>query len=248
MPPAAPKGIFDFPMIQDSILRQQRTFPAICWTLPKHARQVLKPNPLHARHSPVTLKHWLLNHDAADAFAVIPFLSEEILGMEGLGLGRFFHFTSPPKMQYLRSLAMMFRGGFKLPKAQGLRQKGERDCSVSVFAALTGMSEDELLVELPTAYLGKITVDEWCAWLESKGFKVLKRDGCPSDIVPSAHLVANVILDVTEGKNDAHWVFRDEDGDVHDPSQGSQFFAADDPRMRELSLYSMKVLTLSVSL
>ena len=138
---------------------------------------------------------------------------------------------------------MMSSRQFIMPKPQMLHQKHERDCGVSVFAALAGVSEEEVLADLPTAHLGTVTVDGWCVWLESKGLRVLRRDECPDDIVPCAHLVASVMY----RKEDAHWVFRDGDGDVHDPSESSMYMPANDSRMRDLSIFSMKILTLSVS-
>lgn len=137
---------------------------------------------------------------------------------------------------------MIFTERFKLPKPQMLHQKHDRDCGVCVFAALAAISEEELLADLPNACLGTVTVDGWHEWLESKGFTVTRREGCPADIVPCAHLVAHALYT----KEDAHWVFRDEAGDVHDPSPGSMHMEAADPRMRELSMFSMKILTLSV--
>lgn len=142
----------------------------------------------------------------------------------------------------LNGARMYFQGGFTLPKPQRLHQKYERDCGVSVFAALAGVSEEEVLADLPTAYLGIVTVDGWIGWLESKGFTVLKREECPADIVPCAHLVANALYT----KEDAHWVFRDEDGDMHDPSPVAMCWPANDDRMRNLETYSIKILTLSV--
>ena len=44
-----------------------------------------------------------------------------------------------------------------------------------------------------------------------------------------------------------HWVYRDEEGDVLDPNPVNQFMPADDPRMKQLDIYSEKILTLSVS-
>lgn len=138
---------------------------------------------------------------------------------------------------------MIFPNQFKLPKPQRLLQRSDRDCGVCVFATLAGVSEEEVLADFPDADLGTVPVDGWRAWLESKGFAVSQRDGCPTDVVPCAHLVANVLYT----KEDAHWVFRDEDGDVHDPSPVAMHMPADDQRMRSLSFYAMKVLTLSVS-
>ena len=112
-----------------------------------------------------------------------------------------------------------------------------------VFARLAGISEDQLRAELPDAQLGKVSVDEWQKWIEAKGFVVTRRDGCSDDAVPCAHLVSH-------GANtleDFHWVYRDEEGDVLDPNPVNQFVPADDPRMKQLDVYSDKILTLSVS-
>jgi hypothetical protein len=133
---------------------------------------------------------------------------------------------------------------FKLPKPQKLRQGSERDCSVPVFAALAGVSEDQVRRDLPRSHSGQVSVLEWMTWLEKKGLPVLKRDGCPSDIVPCAHLVAS---HPPRDHTDFHWIYRDADGDVHDPSPVFEAMPADDPRMRDLSLYTQQVLTISVS-
>ncbi len=133
---------------------------------------------------------------------------------------------------------------FKLPKTQELQQESERGCSVPVFARLAGVSEDEVRRDLPEAELGQVSVAGWVAWLEKRGFKVLKRDGCPTDILPCAHLVGP---DNPRDARDFHWVYRDGDGDVHDPSSVPRAVPADDARMRNLDLYGRKELTLSVS-
>ena len=41
-------------------------------------------------------------------------------------------------------------------KPQRLRQKHDRDCSVSVLAALAGVSEEEVLADLPDLENGRI--------------------------------------------------------------------------------------------
>lgn len=128
-----------------------------------------------------------------------------------------------------------------LPKPQGLRQRASCDCSVPVFAALAGVSEDEVRHDVPKASLGEVSVDEWVCWLEGKGFKVSKIKGCPGDAVPCAHLVA-----VQSQGGPFHWVYRDGDGDVLDPSPTFRYMPASDPRMRNLSIYGQKVLTLSI--
>ncbi|WP_263355435.1 hypothetical protein [Acidicapsa acidisoli] len=131
---------------------------------------------------------------------------------------------------------------WNLPKRQILIQETERGCSVPVFAQLAGISTNDLKRELPGAILGQVTVNEWIVWLEGKGFAVLKRDGCPVDIVPCVHLVAHS----PQSELDFHWVYRDTEGDVHDPSPVSTCMGADDPRMRDLSFYETKQLTISV--
>jgi len=133
---------------------------------------------------------------------------------------------------------------FKFPKQQRLRQDSERGCSVPVFANLASVSEGEVLRDLPAAALGAVSVSEWIKWLENKRFDVLSRDGCPADIVPCAHLVA---LHDPRDAGDFHWIYRDSDGDVHDPFGDFGTIAADDPIMKNLSLYRRKVLTLSIS-
>ena len=128
-------------------------------------------------------------------------------------------------------------------KPQMFRQTSEpRDCSVVVFAALTGISEDEIRRDLPEAPLGEVSDDGWISWLGKKGFSVLRRQGCPDDIVPCAHLVALNGL-----RDGAHWIYRDGEGDIHDPNSAQQYLQADDPRMKSISFYSEKVLTVSVS-
>ena len=132
----------------------------------------------------------------------------------------------------------------KLPKPQMLRQQAERDCSVPVFAAVAGVSEDNVRRDFPEAAVGGVSVLDWVHWLERQGFVVLNRSGCPDDVVPCVHLVAT---HEPRGPDDFHWIYRDLDGDVHDPSPVFQFMPADDPRMRDLSVYAEKVLTLCVS-
>lgn len=131
-----------------------------------------------------------------------------------------------------------------LPKTQSLLQRHERDCGLVVFSALAGVSREDLCTDLPDAPLGLVSVDRWEAWLQSKGFEVLRRDGCPEDVVPCAHLVGP---DNPGANHDSHWVYRDADGDIHDPSPVFQAMAADDPRIRNLSHYGMKLLTISLA-
>jgi hypothetical protein len=125
---------------------------------------------------------------------------------------------------------------------QSLQQNRERDCGVCVFAKLVGITEEELLRELPDAYLGTVSVKDWEVWLESKGFAVTRRQECPDDVVPCAHLVGHGV----HTREDAHWVYRDEDGDVLDPSPVNFYMPPNDPRMRRLDVYSEKILTLTI--
>jgi hypothetical protein len=111
----------------------------------------------------------------------------------------------------------MYLNHIKLPKPQMLLQSSERDCGVCVFAALAGISEEQVRHDLPEAHLGKLSVNEWIRWLEGKGFTVQRRDRCPDDIVPCAHLVAP---ETPRDYADVHWIFRDKDGDIHDPFTG----------------------------
>jgi hypothetical protein len=133
---------------------------------------------------------------------------------------------------------------FKFPQHQMLRQKRDRDCSVPVFSALTGISEDEICRELPLAPEQGVTVDGWMDWLTAKGLEPLKRQGCPDDIVPCVHLVGPLY---PQARTHFHWVYRDAEGDVHDPHPSVAAMPADDPRMRDLSIYGTKVLTISIS-
>lgn len=129
----------------------------------------------------------------------------------------------------------------KMPKRQSLHQRFDRDCGVVVFAAIAGIPYEEICQDLPEAHLGTVSVTGWQAWLTQRGFEVLKQDGCPDNIVPCAHLVALV-----ENGDDCHWIYRDEEGNVHDPDPAFGAMPADDPRMRELLFYELRITTLSV--
>ena len=128
-----------------------------------------------------------------------------------------------------------------MPKMQRLYQDGERGCSVPVFAALAGVSTKDILSDFPFAAKGEISVIEWETWLENRGLNVLRRGGCQTDILPCVHLVANH----PRGREDYHWVFRDKDGDIHDPSPVTQCLGANDPHMRNLRSYNVKELTIT---
>jgi hypothetical protein len=130
---------------------------------------------------------------------------------------------------------------FKIPKEQGLCQRADRDCGVTVFAVLAGISYEDVLKDLPDADLGKVRVADWIAWLERRGHTVLRQEGCPAGIVPCAHLVASA-----DHRDACHCIYWDRDGDIHDPSPVCRAMPADDERMRQLSIYPHKIPTLSV--
>ena len=136
----------------------------------------------------------------------------------------------------------MFSHNFKLPKPQCHFQRHERDCGVVVFAALAEVPYEDVLSDLPEAHLGTVSVDGWERWLEQRGFKVTRLDGCPADVFPCAHMVSPV-----DDIRYAHWVYRDGEGDIHDPAPSFQAMPADDPFMKELKMYDFKVLTISLS-
>lgn len=115
---------------------------------------------------------------------------------------------------------------FKFPKQQMLRQKTDKDCSVPVFSALTDISEDEICRELPLAPKQGVTVDAWMDWLAAKGLEPLKRQGSPDDIVPCVHLVGPTN---PQALTHFHWVYRDAEGDLHDPHPSVAAMPADDP-------------------
>jgi hypothetical protein len=72
-----------------------------------------------------------------------------------------------------------------------LAQRTERDCGVSVFAALAAIVEEQLCCELPQAQSGDVTVAQWVERLRKKGFTVAERDGCPSDSLKSTDRTEN---------------------------------------------------------
>jgi hypothetical protein len=113
---------------------------------------------------------------------------------------------------------------------------------VPVFAELAGVPEADVMRDLPGAALGQVSVDGWKAWLAGRGWLVEQLDGCPADRVPCAHLVANC----PQTLEDFHWVYRDENGDVHDPGSVSLILPADHPHMRELMAYDTHQLTIIV--
>jgi hypothetical protein len=131
----------------------------------------------------------------------------------------------------------------EFPKPQRLQQKAARDCSVPVFAELLRISEQQLCAELPLASEGKVSVDGWMTYLAEKGCEPEKRDDCRTDKLPCVHLVGPK---TPRSREDFHWIYRDEDGDVHDPDPSFKAMPADDSRMRDLSVYGRTVLTISL--
>lgn len=121
---------------------------------------------------------------------------------------------------------------------QRLRQQGDMDCGVSVFAELTGLSREEILRDVPEALNG-LTADQWKAYLARKGVRLRDygRDG-PYPL-PCAHLV-----ETSPNSNSFHWIYQAENGGIHDPSP---VFECGPPRTIKLAThYGAKVLTVGV--
>jgi hypothetical protein len=136
----------------------------------------------------------------------------------------------------------MYLRDLDLPKPQMLRQRSECDCGVVDFGKLAGVDYEDVCLDLPEAHLGTVSVDGWMNWLENRGHHVVKQQGCPTDVMPCAHLVAPF-----DDRRYCHWVYRDADGDIHDPAPSFAFMPANDSRMRDLTCYECMVLTLSIS-
>lgn len=128
------------------------------------------------------------------------------------------------------------------PTLQRLLQTSDRSCSVSVFASLACISEQEVEVDLPGAAHGEVSVEQWEQWLSSRGLRTQRLEGCPLEYVPCAHLVANF----PQNLRDFHWVYRDENGDVHDPSPTTLTLGANHPHMRQLKSYDTHQLTIAI--
>lgn len=109
---------------------------------------------------------------------------------------------------------MLYLRDLDLPKSQMLRRRLERDCGVIVFGKLAGVDYEDVCLDLPEAHLGTVTVDGWMNWLTNRGHDVVKHQGCPTDVMPCAHLVAPF-----DDRRYCHWVYRDADGDIHDPAR-----------------------------
>jgi len=82
------------------------------------------------------------------------------------------------------------------------------DCGVEVFSALTNLTRDEILEDMPGSVNGK-TVDEWKAYLEKKGFEALQFGPDDTYTLPCAHLVG-------WPPNYCHWIYQASDGGIHD--------------------------------
>lgn len=88
------------------------------------------------------------------------------------------------------------------------------DCGVEVFSALTNLTRDEILHDMPESVDGK-TVDEWKAYLETKGFEVIQYSSDESFTLPCAHLVGT-------HPDFCHWIYHAPDGGIHDPGPVNQ--------------------------
>jgi hypothetical protein len=121
---------------------------------------------------------------------------------------------------------------------QTLRQQGDRDCSIPVFAKLTGASREEIVSDLPEAAEGKVTVAQWEDWLTRRNLDVTRHDGQGEHYeIPCAHLVQ---------RHSPHWIYEDEHG-VLDPNPCFEFMPPNDPRMRDWNVtYGGRILTISV--
>ena len=126
-----------------------------------------------------------------------------------------------------------------LPVGQYLFQESERDCAIPVFGELSGCSRAVILERFPQAVDGEVKVVEWEDWLRSLGFNVTRYQPDESFTVPCAHLVERA-------PGVFHWIYQDARG-VFDPDPSFRFMPADDPRMLNLSCYSRKILTVSVT-
>ena len=118
---------------------------------------------------------------------------------------------------------------------QMLRQQGDTDCGVEVFRALLEMDRENILRDMPEAFHGK-TVDQWKAYLESKGYEVFHYLPGDDYALPAAHLVGTP-------PNFCHWVFEAEDGGIYDPSSIHEFTP---PKMLELSDFGRLICTITI--
>jgi hypothetical protein len=126
-----------------------------------------------------------------------------------------------------------------LPIGQYLFQETEWDCAIPVFGELSGRSRAAILERFPQAVDGEVKVVEWEEWLQSLGFNVNRYQPDESFTLPCAHLVERA-------PGVFHWIYQDARG-VFDPDPSFRFMPADDPRMLNLSCYSRKILTVSVT-
>jgi len=117
---------------------------------------------------------------------------------------------------------------------QRLRQEGDMDCGVSVFAELTGLSRQEILHDLPEAVNG-LSADQAIAYLQGKGIQVHIYPSECQHPLPCAHLV--------QSGGGYHWVYQAVNGGIHDPSPS---FECVPPRLVNLAKdYVRKVLTIA---
>ena len=116
-----------------------------------------------------------------------------------------------------------------------LHQEAEMDCGVCVFGALTGLSREAILADMPEAINGK-TLDEWDSYLQTKGLKMVRF--CPGDVhpLPCAHL-----HEILPGYY--HWIYQAADGGIHDPSPSWRYYP---PKLVKLSFYNV-ILTVALA-
>jgi hypothetical protein len=139
-----------------------------------------------------------------------------------------------------------------IPKYQRLQQYGEMGCGVAVFAELTGLTREEILLDQPKAEEAGLPVIEWEGYLINKGFEIRRYDSDKCGYTrPCAHLM-RIGLEIF------HWIYEDCDGHILDPGSTScytppedpQLLPPDDPRLKgsaQKSIYCERVLTLVVT-
>lgn len=91
------------------------------------------------------------------------------------------------------------------------------DCGVVVFARLAGLTEEEIIRDVPDAFNG-ITHKQWEAYLISKGRQVTCYIAGVQYPLPAAHLV-----ETSPGSSRYHWIYQAEDGGIYDPNPAFEF-------------------------
>jgi hypothetical protein len=119
-------------------------------------------------------------------------------------------------------------------QSQMLCQEDAMDCGVRVFGELTNLSREEILFDMPDAVKGK-TVDQWEAYVNGKGWGMVRHQPDEEHPQPCAHLHR-----IIPGYH--HWIFEAEDGGISDSDPSCQHCP---PKMLELSSYNV-ILTVTL--